>query len=298
MSASAIQLTTLTKTFRGGRGIVDVNLTVEVGQVFGFLGPNGAGKTTTIRCLLGLYRPKAGSARVLGHDPAAGDARFLADIGYLPGELRLPERLTGTDLVGRFARARGLHDTAYGRELAERFAAELDRPLGVLSKGNKQKIGIILAFMHRPALLVLDEPTSGLDPLLQGEFAELLRETAADGRTVLLSSHDLDEVARTVHRLAIIRAGRIVVDDSVEALRAAAPRTVELTFDHDIDVAAVRAVPGVDIRVATPRALTLSHTGPIAPVLTALAPLRPDTMTARPADLEELFLARFGKDAA
>ncbi|MGV1010485.1 MAG: ABC transporter ATP-binding protein [Dermatophilaceae bacterium] len=297
MTGAAIVADHLTKTFGRGRGITDVSLSVAPGQVFGFLGPNGAGKTTTIRCLLGLYRPSSGRASVLGHDPATHDVAFLADVGYLPGELRLPEALTGAEVIARFAAIRGLTDTAYRDELVERFGAELARPLRALSKGNKQKIGIVLAFMQQPRLLVLDEPTSGLDPLLQDEFATLVRETVQDGRTVLLSSHDLDEVQRVVQRLAIIKAGRIVVDDTVAAIRATAPRTIELTFDHDVDADRLEAVPGVTVRTSTPRHITLSHTGPAAPVLSALTPLEPETITARPAELEELFLRFYEEDA-
>ena len=197
-------------------------------------------------------------------------------------------------MLATFRRMRRGHHTAYEDELVERFGAELTRPVASLSKGNKQKLGLVLAFMHRPRLLVLDEPTSGLDPLLQDEFASLLRETVADGRTVLLSSHDLDEVQRVVQRVAIIRSGRIVVDDTVASLRASAPRTIELTFDHDVDARPLASVPGVTLHVTTARHVTLTHTGAAAPVLTAIAPLQPDTITARPADLEELFLRLYG----
>lgn len=296
MTAPVIVVEHLTKRFGRVRGIDDVNLTVEPSQVFGFLGPNGAGKTTTIRCLLGLYRPTSGWALVLGRDPAEADATFLADVGYLPGELDLPGCLTGADFLGRFGRIRELASTAYRDELVERFGAELTRPMRMLSKGNKQKIGIVMAFMHQPQLLILDEPTSGLDPLLQEEFATLLRETVEHGQTVLLSSHDLDEVQRVVDRLAIIKSGRIVVDDSVEALRAQAPRTIELTFDHDVDATSLRALSQVTVDAATSRRVTLTHTGRAAPVLSAIARLEPDTITTRPADVEELFLRFYADD--
>ena len=271
MTEPAIVTEHLTKSFGAHRGITDVTLTVEPGQVFGFLGPNGAGKTSTIRCLLGLSRPTSGRALVLGSDPARDGAAFLGDVGYLPGELDLPGALTGADIVERFGRIRGLAGTTYRDELVERFGVELTRPLQTLSKGNKQKIGLVLAFMHRPRLLVLDEPTSGLDPLLQAEFATLLRETVERGQTVLLSSHDLDEVQRVVQRLAIIKGGRLVVDDSVEGLRATAPRTIELTFDHDVDPASLGALPQVTLTVATARRVVLTHAGSVAPVLTAIA---------------------------
>jgi ABC-2 type transport system ATP-binding protein len=186
---------------------------------------------------------------------------------------------------------------AYGCELVARLDADLERPVRDLSKGNKQKIGIVLAFMHRPRLLVLDEPTSGLDPLVQDEFVTLLRETVSAGGTVLLSSHDLDEVQRVVGRVAIIRTGRIVVDDTVEALRRAASRTIDATFDHDIDVTAFGRTPGVTVDLATPRHVILTHVGSAAPVLSVLARLEPDTITAGPADLEELFLRLYEEDA-
>ena len=251
MSASPVVAEHLSKTFGRGRGITDVSLRVEDGQVVGFLGPNGAGKSTTIRCLLGLYRPTSGRASTLGVDPSRGDAGFLRDVGYLPGELALPEALSGADLLARFGRMRGLADTAYRDELVDRLGAETERPIRMLSKGNKQKLGIVLALMHRPRLLVLDEPTSGLDPLLQDEFAAIVRETVADGRfSVLLSSHDLDEVQRL-------------------------PPLADLA--------------AVTLTSASPRHVTLTYSGPLAPVLDVVVRLAPESLTARPADLDELF---------
>ena len=270
-----------------------MSLTLRQGQVFGFLGPNGAGKSTTIRCLLGLYRPSSGRARVLGHDPTTNAADFLSDVGYLPGELHLPDILTGASILARFGRARRLTDTGYRDVLVDRFGVELDRPMAALSKGNKQRIGIVLAFMHRPRLLVLDEPTSGLDPLLQDEFATLVRETADDGRTILLSSHNLDEVQRVVHHVALIRAGRLIINDTVDALRAMAPQTIDLGFDHDVNAGPLAAIPGVTVHTVAPRHLTFTYTGPAAPLLSAIAPLAPHTITARPADLDELFLTLY-----
>ena len=287
----------LTKTFGHSRGIIDVNLTLQEGQVFGFLGPNGAGKSTTIRCLLGLYRPGSGRARVLGSDATTHPAAFLADVGYLPGELHLPDALTGASILDRFSRARRLSDKTYRDELVDRFGVELGRPMVTLSKGNKQKVGIVLAFMHRPRLLILDEPTSGLDPLLQDEFATLLRETTADGRTVLLSSHNLDEVQRVVDRVAIIKSGRVIIDDTVAGLRAMAPQTIELGFVHPVDARPLAGTPGVTLQRVTDQHLTLTYTGPAAPVLAAIAPLAPHTLAARPADLDELFLRLYGQAA-
>jgi ABC-2 type transport system ATP-binding protein len=191
---------------------------------------------------------------------------------------------------------RGLRSTTYRDELVERFGAELDRASHTLSKGNRQKLGIVLAFMHRPELLVLDEPTSGLDPLLQNEFDRLLEETAADGRTVFLSSHDLDEVQRVAGRIAIIREGRVVVTDTVEGLRSHAPRTIELQLDRDVEPAVLDALgdlAGVTVATTGPRRLRLTVTGPVAPVVRAIAPLDPVDLRARPADLDELFLGYY-----
>ncbi len=286
----------LTKTFGRRRGVVDVDLAVNAGEVFGFLGPNGAGKSTTIRLLLGLYQPTAGTASVLGQQPSADGVAVRARIGYLPGELALYPRLTGREHLDWFTHARGLRSTVYRDALVERFGAELDRPVRVLSKGNRQKIGIVLAFMHRPELLILDEPTSGLDPLLQDEFARLLRETADDGRTVFLSSHELDEVQRVADRVAIIKDGRIVVVDSVAALRRAAPRTVEFEFARAVDQATFTALDGVHVLDADSRRVRLGLSGPLAPVLRAAADLEPVDMTARAADLDELFLTYYRTD--
>jgi ABC-2 type transport system ATP-binding protein len=229
--------------------------------------------------------------RVFALDPATDSLEIHRRIGYLPGELVLYPRLTGQQHLVRFARMRGLSDTTYLDTLVERFHAELDRPVHTLSKGNRQKIGLVLAFMHQPELLILDEPTSGLDPLLQDEFAQLVRETVDDGRTVFLSSHDLDEVQRIVDRLAIIKDGRIIVTDTVEGLRRQAPRTVEFRFEHDIDPQRFAGLDGVRVLDnTTTRRVALVITGSVAPLLHVAAQLDPIEMTARPADLDELFL--------
>ena len=290
MAPPVVATTALTRSFGSHRGIVDVDLRVERGEIFGFLGPNGAGKSTTIRILMGLYHASSGTSQVLGLDPRRDAVEVHRRTGYLPGELAVYPRLTGREILERLSSARGLRDTRYRDELVKRFGAEVDRPTQTLSKGNKQKLGIVLAFMHRPELLVLDEATSGLDPLLQQEFISLLRETAAEGRNVFLSSHDLDEVQRVVHRLAIIREGRIVVTDTVDGLRTRAPRTIELTFDRDTDTTALAQLDGVELDRTDPRSVRLTITGPVAPVLRAIAPLDPVDLLARPADLDELFL--------
>ncbi|MGW0040591.1 ABC transporter ATP-binding protein [Rhodococcus sp. NPDC003348] len=293
--APIVDVDKLTRRFGPRRGITDVCFTIAPGEVFGFLGPNGAGKSTTIRLLLGLYRPTSGRMRLFGLDPTREGVRINRRVGYLPGELALYPKLTGAQHLDRHARIRGLTDRTYLDELVRRFGAELDQPIRTLSKGNRQKIGLVLAFMHRPELLVLDEPTSGLDPLMQDEFARLIRETVDDGRTVLLSSHDLEEVQRLAHRLSIIKEGRIVVTDSVDGLRRSAPRTVEFRFDRAVTAADFAHLDGVEVRTCADGRVTLSVTGPVAGLLSRAGSLGAVDVSARRADLDELFL-RFYRD--
>ncbi|WP_072687193.1 ABC transporter ATP-binding protein [Rhodococcus marinonascens] len=289
-SGSVIDVAGLTRRFGSRRGVTDLDFTIGAGEVFGFLGPNGAGKSTTIRLLLGLYRADSGTMTVLGHDPVRESVHIHRRVGYLPGEVALYPLLTGRRHLDAAARIRGLTDLSYRDELVERFGAELDAPVRTLSKGNRQKIGLVLAFMHKPELLILDEPTSGLDPLLQREFVRLVRETVAEGRTVFLSSHELDEVQRLADRVAIIKEGRLVVTDTVEQLRRNAPRTVELRFDHDVDTRALSRLDGIRVVTDLDGRVTLAVTGPIAPLLRVAADLEPVDMTAHGADLDELFL--------
>lgn len=282
----------LTKQFGRRRAVDQVSFDVGEGELFGFLGPNGAGKSTTIRMLLGLMRSTSGRVEMLCLDPQSDPVSVHRKVGYLPGELALFPRMNGREHLDRFASARDLTDLRFRDELVERFGVDLDRPVHTLSKGNRQKIGIVLAFMHRPELLVLDEPTSGLDPLLQDEFDHLLREMTAHGSTVLLSSHELDEVQRIADRVAIIRDGRLVVVDSVAKLRAKAARTIEFRFDDDAapaDATVFDALEGVELLESGGGRVKLSLSGPLTPVLQAAVGLRPVDMTARPADLDELF---------
>ena len=287
--SSAIETSALTKVFGKTRAVVDLDLRVESGEIFGFLGPNGAGKTTTIRALLDLHRPTSGTARVLGLDSHLDSVAVHRRVGYLPGDLALFGRMTARDHIKRFARARGLSGTGCAGDLAERFALALDRKVTELSKGNRQKVGIVLALMHEPELLILDEPTSGLDPLMKDEFEHLLRETTAAGRTVFLSSHELDEVQRVADRVGIIKDGRLVRTDTVEGLRQSAPSTLELRFRDPVDPAQFR-INGVRVVASTGSHITLEITGAIGPVLRIAADLDPVDLVSRHADLDELFL--------
>ena len=287
---AAIQTSGLGKTYGSTVAVADLDLVVEPGEVYGFLGPNGAGKTTTIRMLLALQRPTTGGASVLGLDPWLESVDLHRRVGYLPGDLELYPRMTGRQHLEWFARIRGEESLARARELAERFDVVLDRPTHELSKGNRQKVGLVLALMHSPELLVLDEPTSGLDPLMQHEFEKLVHEVVAEGRTVFLSSHELDEVQRLADRVAIIRSGRLVATDSVESLRRSAPQRVEAWFATPVDPAPFTALAGVRVLSAEDGHLVLRVSGGIAPVLREIAALEPLDLLARHADLDELFL--------
>jgi ABC-2 type transport system ATP-binding protein len=296
MTRAVVTIDGLTRRFGSRRGVTDVSFEVRAGEVFGFLGPNGAGKSTTIRLLLGLYRADSGTMSVLGLDPQRDAVALHRRVGYLPGEMALYPRLSGAQHLAAFARARRTVDFALRDELVERFRVELDRPVRTLSKGNQQKIGLVLAFMHRPELLILDEPTSGLDPLLQDEFARLVRETTAEGRTVFLSSHELDEVQRLVDRVAIIRDGRLVVSGTIEGLRRGAPRSIVFRFDGDVDAARFAGIDGIEVTGTQAHSVALSVSGPLAPALRVAADLGAVDVTARPTGLDELFLRYYRDD--
>jgi ABC-2 type transport system ATP-binding protein len=274
-----------------------IDLEVRTGEVFGFLGPNGAGKSTTIRCLLGLLIPTAGRISVFGHDVAAEGVAVRRRIGYVPGELRLPERLTGRDLAGAFGHLRGRLDRGRLDDLGARLGAVLDRPLRELSTGNRRKIALLLAFLPAPDLLVLDEPTNGLDPLMQREFLALVQEARAAGATVFLSSHVLSEVQRAADRVAVLREGRLIASGSVEELRRRARQRVEVWFEDEPPAHEVASVPGVaDVEIDGQR-LTATLVGPIAPLLAVLAHSRVTSMLVQEPDLEEAFLDLYGAAA-
>jgi ABC-2 type transport system ATP-binding protein len=291
--AAVIQAQKLTKSYGPFRGIVDVDLEVNEGEIFGFLGPNGAGKTTTIRILLDLIRPTAGSASVFGIDAATDPVAIHRRVGYLPGEWNLYDRLTGAETIQYFANLRGGVDPAYTADLVERLDLDPSRRFREYSRGNKQKVGLIVALQHKPELLILDEPTAGLDPLVQQTFNELLFEARTDGRSVFLSSHIISEVERTCDRVAIIREGRIVRLDTVEGVRALAAHEVELRFAAPVPGTAFAALEGVVNIVEEGRTLRMLVTGPISPVVRLAAQHELVDFVSREPSLEEVFLSEY-----
>jgi ABC-type multidrug transport system ATPase subunit len=294
---AVIQIEKLTKTYGSHRGIVDIDLEVEEGEAFGFLGPNGAGKTTTIRTLLDHIRPTSGHARIFGIETTVDPVAIHRRLGYLPGEFSLYDKLTGGQTLDYFANLRGGVDRLYQQDLIARLDVDPSRRFREYSKGNKQKIGLIIALQHRPDLLLLDEPTSGLDPLIQQVFYEVIREAKAEGRTVFLSSHILSEVEKTCSRVAIIRDGRLARVDRTEALRDLAHHQVELVFTGQVPVDEFRSLPGVSEVVAEDHVLRMRVAGNISEVVRAAARYELADFVSREPSLEETFLAEYGKDA-
>lgn len=295
---SIIQTEKLTKYYGRHRGIVDVDLEIEEGEAFGFLGPNGAGKTTMIRTLLDHLRPTSGRATVFGIDTTADPVAIHRRVGYLPGEFVLYNRLTGGQTIEYFANLRGGVDTRYQAELTARLGIDPSRRFREYSKGNKQKIGLVLALQHRPELLMLDEPTSGLDPLVQQEFYRIIREAKGEGRTIFMSSHILSEVERTCDRVAIIRDGRLTRVDRVDALRDIAHHQVELTFVGPVPVEEFQGMAGVSDVVAEDHVLRMRVSGLVAPVVKAAARYELADFVSREPSLEEIFLAEYGAQEA
>jgi len=293
MNYPAIITQGLTKHYGGVKALEDLDLEITRGEIFGFLGANGAGKTTTMRTILDLIRPTAGTAKILGMDSRDDAVEIRRHIGYVPGDLALYPRLTGKELLTYFANLRGGVDWSYVDALAERLSSDLSRKIANYSSGNRQKIGLIQAFMNKPDVLILDEPSSGLDPLVQQEFQALLREVSEEGRTVFLSSHTLSEVERVAHRVGIIREGRLVIVDTMEALKEKAVRRVTLHFAAPINESVFSGVPGVrEVSVSGPNA-TISFEGPMSELLKVATAHDVVNLTNSETDLEEIFLTLY-----
>ncbi len=292
--SAVIHTEKLTKYYGKHRGMVDIDLDVEEGEAFGFLGPNGAGKTTMIRTLLDHIRPTSGRATVFGIETTADPVAIHRRLGYLPGEFALYDKLTGGQTLDYFANLRGGIDKAYQQNLIARLDIDPSRKFREYSKGNKQKIGLVIALQHRPDLLLLDEPTSGLDPLIQQEFYGVIREAKQEGRTVFLSSHILSEVEKTCDRVAIIRDGRLTRVDRTAALRDLAHHTVELVFTGPVPAAEFEALPGVSDVVAADHVLRMKVSGGITPVVRARRKYELVDFVSREPTLEETFLAEYG----
>ncbi len=291
---SAIHTEGLTKHYGDVEALVDLNLDIRRGEIFGFLGPNGAGKTTMIRTILDEIRPTAGRASILGMDTHEQSVEIRRHIGYVPGDLAMYPNLTGRDTLKFFANLRGGVDWTYVGELGDRLDADLDKKVGDLSSGNRQKVGLIQAFMNQPEVLIMDEPSSGLDPLVQRKFQKMMREVAAEGRTVFLSSHTLSEVQRVAHRVGIIRHGRLIAVEAVADLRSKAIRTVNIFFDRPVDGREFEGLPGVREVTSQNEHVTLSFDGQMETLLKVVTErFHVLDITTQEADLEEIFLTYY-----
>ena len=288
---SVIEARDLTKVFGAVCALDSLDLDVEAGEVFGWLGPNGAGKTTTVRLLLDFIRPTSGTARVLGG--SGRDPEIRRRVGYLPGDLKLDPTYTANEVFDFYGALRGGIDVAWRSALVDTFDLDPSRPVRTLSTGNRRKVGIIQAFLHRPDLLILDEPTSGLDPLLQQTFNGLVRDALAWGATVFLSSHVLPEVETLASRVGILRRGRLVAVTGLDALRAQARQRLTLVFDQPVTPSVFAALDEiVDIRIQD-HAVDLVVEGSVARVLEAAAPLGVVRVSSHDDDLEGMFLGYY-----
>ncbi len=290
----AIETTGLTKFYGKSRGINDVNLMVESGQVFGFLGPNGAGKSTTIRLLLDLIRPTSGSARVLGLDARKDRLAIDRRVSYVPGELSLYGELTGRQLLTYLGNLQGSVDAEYREKLVQRLEFDPTKKIKSLSRGNKQKVGLIAAFMIRPELLILDEPTAGLDPFIQIEFEHLCEEARDEGRTVFISSHQLPEVEHLCDRVGIIREGRLLAVESIASLKERALRRLEIDFGEAVPAEAFAGIPGIRDLSIEDGTLRCTVMGSLDSLVKAAARFEVTNLRSVETSLEEIFLAYYG----
>lgn len=295
---TALEMAGLAKSYGKVQALRGVDLKVRRGEIFGFLGPNGAGKTTTIRCLLDLIRPDAGTMRVLGIDPRKDPVSVQARTGYLPGELQFENNLTAERQLRFFNDLRGKSaDWGFVRQIARRLDLNLDRPIKNLSKGNKQKVGVIQALMHRPELLLLDEPTSGLDPLMQQEVLGLIREAQADGATVFFSSHIMSEVEAVAERVGIIRQGLIVEVADTASLTDRRLRKATVHFKDVVGGDALAHVPGVKVLSRdSGLSITLHVEGELDGFIKALGGYEVSDLEISRSSLEEVFLAYYETD--
>ncbi len=289
---AAIEAENLQKVYRSGRGVLGIDFEIGEGEIFGFLGPNGAGKTTTIRSLLGLTHLTAGRARIAGRDVVRDSVEVRRITGYLPGDPALYDTMTGRQHLDLALGLRAIRDRRHATAIAERLEVELDRRIRQLSRGNRQKVAILLAMAHDPQVLLLDEPTSGLDPLVQDAFRDLLREEQRRGKTIFFSSHVLPEVETLSDRVGIIRDGRLVAVDTVEALRRSRLRAVQLRYEGEPpDFALVTGVRGLEVQGP---AVRFHIVGDTAALFRALAEHPPVDVTITEPSLEEVFRTYYG----
>lgn len=293
-----IALEGVTKAFAGGRGVFDLSFEVAAGEVFGYLGPNGAGKSTTIRQLMGFLRPDAGLVAIDGHNCWSEAPRVQAEVGYLPGEIGFPDDMTGTQFLNLVAGLRAV-DPSHDRRtaLCDRFALDPAVPIRKMSKGTKQKVGLVAAFMHTPHVLILDEPTSGLDPLMQERFLELVADEKRRGATVFMSSHVFAEVERVADRVGILKDGRLVAIEDVAALRRLQKKVFRVRTGTEAQADALAAA-GFPVAGRRGREVDLEVQGDYNALVRALARCDVRMLDMHPMTLEQLFMHFYGTEEA
>lgn len=294
---SMCEITSLSRDYGKGRGVFDLSFKIEVGEVFGFLGPNGAGKTTTIRHLMGFLKPQVGLCKISGLDCWKEREVVQRDLGYIPGEMAFFDDMTGLEFLSFIQKYRRMKDSGRKQEMLELFELDPKGKIKKMSKGMKQKVGIVAAFMHDPQVLILDEPTSGLDPLMQNKFIELILAEKKRGKTILLSSHMFEEVERTCDRVAIIKDGRLVATDSVDALKSAQIKTYVVTLR---DESAAQAFAREDLCIAShaQNHVTVTVQNDIAKLIEVMNRYPVTNIAAPNQSLEEIFLHYYGDDRA
>lgn len=296
---SVIELTGLTKVYPGSKipAIDDLSLSIKSGEVYGFLGSNGAGKSTTIRLLLDFIRPTSGSALILSKDSIKDSVEIRSSVGYLAGDVALPKKVTGRQLFTYLARLNGGVDTKYLAALENRFQAELDKKTEELSKGNRQKIGLIQAFMHQPKILILDEPTSGLDPLMQDQFYKTVEEVKAQGTAVFLSSHSFAEVERICDRIGIIREGKLVHEGPVAKMMEHRLPTWRIVMSKESDAEVLKASKELMVSDCSGKTIVVRPTNSISPALAVLSKIKIVSMTVEQDELEDEFMSFYDKES-
>ncbi len=288
----AISCKGLSKRYKGTDfyALHDLDLDIKAGEVYGFLGPNGAGKSTTIRMLMNFIQPTSGSATIMGMDIVADSVRIKRSVGYLSSDMAMFEKMTGDQFLDYMSELQGGDSGAYRRELIKRFKPQLDKRLGDLSRGNKQKVGIIQTFMHQPDILIMDEPSSGLDPLMQEAFYDLLKESGERGAAVFMSSHILSEVQRICDRVGIIREGKLVVERDINEMAKEAAHTLDVTFAEKPPLAKLRAIKGVKATGTGDNGVRVHIHGELSPLLGELSKYKVTNLEVRQLDLEEMFM--------
>lgn len=292
-----IQMNQLTKVFPNGKGIFDLSFEVKKGEVFGYLGPNGAGKSTTIRHLMGFMKPESGSAKINGMDCWKNSAEIQKTVGYLPGEIAFLDGINGLEFLELLAGMRGMKDRTYRDQLIKRLQFDVTTPIRKMSKGMKQKVGIVAAFMHDPQILILDEPTSGLDPLMQSLFVELVLEEKSKGKTILMSSHMFQEIDRTCDRVGIIKDGRLVAVEDVKNLQAKQRKLFDILVETMNDVETIKQA-GIEILSIDHLRLKVAVQGDYNRFIQVLSQCHIQHLDIHTQSLEEIFMHYYDKEGS